>query len=56
VFRESTSDGRALIRTWLTQLPCGRRARAQDFGYTDVFVMPEGIAGWEKAKLPVETG
>jgi len=30
--------------------------RAQELGYTDVFVMPDGIAGWEKAKLPIETG
>jgi 3-mercaptopyruvate sulfurtransferase SseA len=30
--------------------------RAQEFGYEKVFVMPAGIAGWEKAKHPVETG
>jgi rhodanese-related sulfurtransferase len=30
--------------------------RALEFGYSNVFVMPDGIAGWEKAKLPVETG
>jgi rhodanese-related sulfurtransferase len=30
--------------------------RAQDLGYFDVYVMPDGIAGWEKAKLPVEAG
>jgi rhodanese-related sulfurtransferase len=30
--------------------------RAQELGYTKVFVMPDGIAGWEKARQPVESG
>jgi rhodanese-related sulfurtransferase len=30
--------------------------RALKLGYTKVFVMPAGIAGWEKAGLPVEKG
>jgi rhodanese-related sulfurtransferase len=30
--------------------------RAFELGYENVFVMPDGIAGWEKAKQPVETG
>jgi hypothetical protein len=30
--------------------------RAQEFGYPNAVVMPEGIARWEKAKLPIETG
>jgi rhodanese-related sulfurtransferase len=25
-------------------------------GYQNVYAMPDGIAGWEKAKLPVESG
>jgi len=25
-------------------------------GFENVFVMPDGIAGWEKAKQPVESG
>jgi rhodanese-related sulfurtransferase len=29
--------------------------RAQEMGYTSVFVMPDGIAGWERAKQPTET-
>jgi len=28
--------------------------RAREFGYPNVFVMSDGIAGWEKAKQPVE--
>jgi rhodanese-related sulfurtransferase len=28
--------------------------RAVKFGYKNVFVMPAGIQGWEKAGLPVE--
>jgi len=30
-------------------------ARARQFGYQDVYVMPEGIGGWEKARHPIET-
>jgi hypothetical protein len=30
--------------------------RAISFGYKNVFIMAAGIAGWEKAKLPVEKG
>jgi rhodanese-related sulfurtransferase len=30
--------------------------RARELGYTDVHVMSAGIAGWEKAKQPIETG
>jgi rhodanese-related sulfurtransferase len=30
--------------------------RAREFGYANVYVMPDGIAGWEKAKQPIETG
>jgi rhodanese-related sulfurtransferase len=30
--------------------------RALKLGYKNVFIMPEGIAGWEKAGLPVEKG
>jgi len=31
--------------------------RARDeLGYPNVYVMPDGIAGWEKAKKRVETG
>jgi rhodanese-related sulfurtransferase len=29
---------------------------AAKLGYKNVFVLPAGIAGWEKAKKPVETG
>jgi rhodanese-related sulfurtransferase len=29
--------------------------RARDFGYANAYVMPDGIAGWEHAKQPVET-
>jgi rhodanese-related sulfurtransferase len=28
---------------------------AQKLGYSDVYIMPAGIAGWEKAGKPVET-
>ena len=28
--------------------------RAHNFGYTNVFEMPEGIAGWVKAGKPVD--
>ncbi|MGE0548469.1 MAG: rhodanese-like domain-containing protein [Kofleriaceae bacterium] len=30
--------------------------RASELGYPNVFVMPEGIAGWENASRPIETG
>jgi rhodanese-related sulfurtransferase len=30
--------------------------RAAKMGYTRVFVMTDGIDGWVKAGLPVETG
>ncbi len=34
---------------------CHQGARAAiKLGYKNVFIMPEGIAGWEKAKLPTE--
>jgi rhodanese-related sulfurtransferase len=33
----------------------GARA-ALKLGYKNVFIMPAGIAGWEKAKLPTEKG
>ncbi len=33
----------------------GARA-ALKLGYSNVFIMPAGIAGWEKAKLPTEKG
>ncbi len=34
---------------------CHQGARAAlKLGYTNVFIMPEGIAGWEQAKLPTE--
>lgn len=25
-------------------------------GYPNAYVMPDGIAGWERARLPVESG
>lgn len=28
--------------------------RARKFGYTNVFVMSEGTAGWEQAKKPLQ--
>jgi len=38
-------------------MACHDGARAAlKLGHTNVFVMPEGIAGWEKAKKPVEKG
>jgi rhodanese-related sulfurtransferase len=30
--------------------------RAAKLGYTDLYIMPEGIVGWIKAKMPVVTG
>ncbi|MGE0869153.1 MAG: rhodanese-like domain-containing protein [Kofleriaceae bacterium] len=30
--------------------------RARELGYSNVFVMPEGIAGWEAAGFPTEAG
>jgi rhodanese-related sulfurtransferase len=30
--------------------------RAIALGYKHVYIMPAGIAGWEKAGLPVATG
>ena len=30
--------------------------RALELGYANVFVMPQGISGWEKAQQPVEVG
>ena len=29
---------------------------AVKLGYKNVFVMPDGIAGWKRAQRPVETG
>ena len=37
----------------MVQATCARSG--YDLGYENVYVMPDGIAGWEKAKLPVET-
>jgi rhodanese-related sulfurtransferase len=38
-------------------MACHEAARAAvKYGYTNVFVMPSGIAGWEKAGKPVEKG
>jgi rhodanese-related sulfurtransferase len=31
-------------------------SKASRMGYTNVWVMPEGIKGWEEANLPTETG
>jgi rhodanese-related sulfurtransferase len=30
--------------------------RARELGFRDVYVMPDGIAGWERAKHPIERG
>jgi len=30
--------------------------RARELGYKNVYVMPDGISGWEKAKQAVEAG
>jgi rhodanese-related sulfurtransferase len=38
-------------------MACHQAARAAvQLGYKNVFIMPAGIAGWEKAKKPVEKG
>jgi rhodanese-related sulfurtransferase len=38
-------------------MACHEAAReAVMLGYTNVFIMPAGIAGWEKAGRPVEKG
>jgi rhodanese-related sulfurtransferase len=30
--------------------------RAADLGYTNLYIMPAGIVGWQKANMPVVTG
>jgi rhodanese-related sulfurtransferase len=30
--------------------------RAVKFGYKNVYILPAGVMGWEKAGKPVETG
>ena len=38
-------------------MACHAAARAAvKYGYTNVFVMPEGIVGWKKAGKPTEKG
>ena len=38
-------------------MACHQAAReAVKYGYKNVFVMPAGIQGWEKAGKPVEKG
>ena len=38
-------------------MACHQAARrAVELGHQKVYVMPEGIAGWEKAGKPVEKG
>lgn len=38
-------------------MACHQAARAAvAYGFKNVFVMPEGIQGWEKAGKPVEKG
>jgi rhodanese-related sulfurtransferase len=38
-------------------MACHQGARAAlTYGYKNVFIMPAGISGWEKAGKPVEKG
>ena len=38
-------------------MACHQAARAAvKYGYKNVFIMPAGIMGWEKAKKPVDKG
>jgi rhodanese-related sulfurtransferase len=38
-------------------MECHRAARrAAELGYTNLYIMPAGIDGWNKAGLPVVTG
>ena len=50
--RRSSSTAPALVDTAATRAPGAPESSAT----TNVYVMPDGIAGWEKAKQPVEVG
>ena len=52
------ADKTATLVFYCANTSCGACHEAAEaalkLGYTNVFVMPEGIAGWEGAKLPTE--
>jgi rhodanese-related sulfurtransferase len=60
VVRRALPDRDSSIVTYSTDGACTRgpelAARLLGLGYTDVGVLVEGIAGWEAAGHPVESG